>query len=262
MRLLGLVIAFQSVMFGCVGVSNDQQLEGVWKGTLISLPADHSFSQSWYERKVGNINVGTSKQRTVNDLVQTNAKIPTVIFMHPCSGDMRNYPDILIRAAFAVFTPDSFARGSHRYEACDSYLSRPQVMKWRHEEIRHTLMRLRDIRWVDQRNLFLVGFSEGGAATALYSGDEFNAYVIIGWSCVSPFPDTDGVRIPSAKPVLALRGELDPYLRGHCGQQMYGRANSRSIVYKGLGHPVILYRDDNKAKETIIKFLKSHLDGG
>lgn len=131
----------------------------------------------------------------------------------------------------------------------------------RRAEVRDALRRLAELPWVDSRNLFLAGHSEGGIATAMYSGDEFNAYFIAGWTCRSPNPQFDRIHAPRDRPVLAVLGGSDPYYigtinDGNCGSRLKGRPDSRSIVLPGVGHDVASAPD---VIPTLIDFFKAHV---
>jgi len=195
---------------------------------------------------------------------QGDRPLPTVIFLHGCSGYREGayqaaYPRALARAGFAVFIPDSFARPD-RVQACGNV--RIDTVDLRRAEVRETVRRLRRIPWVDQRNLFLAGHSEGGIATAMYDGGEFNAYFIAGWTCRSTNPEFDRIHAPTSKPVLAVVGDSDPHHmhanQGHCGESfgLFRNRQSRSIVLKGFGHEVSEQPD---TIPTLIKFFQANI---
>ncbi|BBK41749.1 hypothetical protein STVA_17690 [Allostella vacuolata] len=190
---------------------------------------------------------------------------PAVIFLHGCTGfsgakSQAQYPPALARAGFAVFVPDSFARGPARQPVCGNV--RSDTIALRHAEVESTLAHIRRLPWVDQKNLFLAGHSEGGIATAMYDGGEvFRAYFIAGWSCSSTNPDFARIHAPRARPVLAIIGANDSLQVGtareghHCGMRMSGRSDSRSIVLPGIGHEAT---DHYSTLPTLIEFFSKH----
>ncbi|MGH9892014.1 MAG: dienelactone hydrolase family protein [bacterium] len=191
-------------------------------------------------------------------------QLPTVIFLHGCTGftegySQASYPRGLAEAGFVVFVPDSFARPD-RVRVCGNI--RIDTVELRREEVAITLEQIRKLPWVDQRNLFLAGHSEGGIATAMYGGGEFNAYYIAGWTCRSRNPDFDRLHIPARKPVLSIVGDTDPYYiargRGHCGERFgpWVGKGSRAVVLKGIGHEVT---DDPATLPTLIEFFRANL---
>jgi hypothetical protein len=145
-------------------------------------------------------------------------------------------------------------------QACGNV--RINTVDLRRAEVRETVHRLREIPWVDQRNLFLAGHSEGGIATAMYGGGEFNAHFIAGWTCRSTNKEFDGIHAPASKPVLAVVGDNDPYYRyanqGHCGERfdLLRNRQSRSIVLQGFGHEV---SEHPETIPTLVKFFQANI---
>jgi poly(3-hydroxybutyrate) depolymerase len=141
--------------------------------------------------------------------------LPTVLYLHGCTGfdyshdgTMGGWAQTLTTAGYAVAMPTSFAR-EYRPRSCDQTTHTSglamEVMDMRLEELECALKQLRTSSWVDQRNLFLMGHSEGGITVARWSGVGFNGHIISGWTCTAPvFPSFDGVRAPLATPVLAI----------------------------------------------------------
>ncbi len=190
-------------------------------------------------------------------------KRPTVIFAHGCTGLGRGnlrYMRFLARAGYAVIAPDSFAR-RYRPETCDPSRHRGikgaphrRVSRMRQEEIHHAEYRVRRIRWVDRKNLFLAGHSQGGTAVAAYEGDEFSAHVISGSVCWR------GVRMPIGTPALALYSKDDPWRRGRPADSCLRKARARGVnmafhLFEGRAHN--LSRNE-KARRLILDFLNRH----
>ncbi len=190
-------------------------------------------------------------------------KRPTVVFAHGCTGLGRGnlrYMRQLARAGYAVIAPDSFAR-RYRPETCNPSQHRGikgaphrRVNQMRQEEIHHAAYRVRRIPWVDQKNLFLMGHSQGGTAAASYEGDEFNAHVISGSVCWR------GVRSPRGTPILALYSEDDPWRRGRPADSCLRKARRRGVnmefhLFGGRAHN--LSRNDT-ARRLILDFLGRH----
>lgn len=198
--------------------------------------------------------------------------LPTVLYLHGCTGfdyshdgTMGGWAQTLTAAGYAVVMPTSFARG-HRPQACDpaTYTIRTElgieVVDMRLEEIGYALTQLRTLAWVDQRNLFLMGHSEGGVTVARWGGSEFNGHIISGWTCTHRSnPLFDGVRAPLATPVLAIAFESDPWWRGplagSCASKFGGRKDARQVVLPGSGHETASYRE---ARAAALQFLRAH----
>ncbi len=212
-------------------------------------------------RADGQLIEGEMRHRFVRErLARLAGKRPTVIFAHGCAGLGRGnlrYMRLLARAGYAVIAPDSFAR-RYRPETCLPSQRRPvpgapfrRVGQMRQEEIRHAAHRVRNVPWVDRRNLFLMGHSQGGTAVAAYAGDEFRARVISGSTCGR------GVRIPPGTPVLALYSKDDPWRRGRPADRCLRRAGRRGLemefhLFEGRAHNLSRNR---AARRLILDFL-------
>ena len=194
-------------------------------------------------------------------------RLPTVIYLHGCTGlgDL-DFLKRLAAAGFAVIAPDSFAR-RYRPLQCDPKSKTGGhnlfVYEFRLAEIAFAVQRAVELAWVDRRNLFLIGSSEGGVAVALYRGDEFNARVIAQWTCHGA-PIVRGIAAPPGEPILAIVHRDDPWYApdrtrgqgGDCGRFMERGPASRSIVLAGGGGHDVFKDPSNVA--TILAFLNRH----
>lgn len=189
---------------------------------------------------------------------------PTVLYMHACTG--RGSQDefwarTLADAGYAVVMPDSFAR-QYRRANCDPFTQTvggfPQATDFRQEEIAFAMDRLREQPWVDARNLFLMGHSEGGLAAALWPSPGFKGVIISGWMCTyRTHPAYDGLRTPLQTPVLAIEFETDPWFEntpasGSCGPLLARRPRSRLLTLPGRGHHTDSYE---AARQAVLEFL-------
>lgn len=190
---------------------------------------------------------------------------PVVLYLHGCTGiGNRAFLAALASAGFAVIAPDSMAR-KFRPLQCNPRDKTGgfnlYVYEFRLSEIAYALDRMRALDWVDRRNLFLIGTSEGGVATALYRGAEFQGRVIAQWTC-NGAPIVRGIAAPPGEPILAMVRADDPWYdpartqgqRGHCGEFMGARPGSDSIVLaRKAGHNVF---EDPANVRTILSFLE------
>lgn len=174
-------------------------------------------------------------------LAERDAPLPVVIYAHGCSGHY-NATNVVGRFlasnGYLFIGPDSFARqdkptscvpenrvgGLHR-----------AVLGWRQAEIRHALDEARALPSVAEDALFLMGFSEGGIATATFAGAPLAGRIVEGWTCHAGWGEYRGLRAPADEPLLALVAKDDPWfrlpvLRGDCGAFMAGRSDSLSVV--------------------------------
>jgi dienelactone hydrolase len=199
------------------------------------------------------------------------ARLPTVIYLHGCSGidELSEREGALLAASgYAVIMPDSFAR-ERKPKSCDvgsrtGGLHRG-VLGWRQDEAMNALDGARALPWVDAGNLFLMGFSEGAVTTATLGPTGVKARIVEGWTCHAGWPEYAGLSAPEDEPVLALVGARDPWFRlpvlqGECGAYMDRGNGSRSIVFEAP-HPLA---DDHylswhgEAGGAIIAFLNRH----
>ena len=104
------------------------------------------------------------------------------------------------------------------------------------EELELALIEIRNLPWVDQDRVFLMGISEGGRVVATWAGGEFVGHIIIAASC-----NAEQNQIPAApknQPVLAVVGELDDWAYQSRCQTSTHASGSKSVVIKGAGHGV------------------------
>lgn len=116
-----------------------------------------------------------------------------------------------------LVAPNSFARRlRHPNIAPDSLDtgSFPLADLYRRAELLFAYQQLHSLEWVDQSRIILSGFSEGGAAVALWGGaTNCCAALITSWSCSAPthWAWANGLRIPETTPTLVLMAEHDPW---------------------------------------------------
>lgn len=182
-------------------------------------------------------------------------KHPVIIYAHGCAGlDQRNLEPF--RKLAVVVAPNSFARPNRRKD-CGLRSDTKGISMMRRAEVKHTVDRLKTYPWVDPDRIILAGFSEGGSTTALYSGDEFKARIILGWVCTSGDPWWSGIRASNQTPILAVVGLEDEYSQGdrygtHCGRSFGLRPKSKSIVIPGATHNIITLPQTQEAIEEFV----------
>ena len=256
--LLALALAVAGCKTTGTTVGTTAEVDRVWENALAEIPMlEHYMGWQWY--------------KPVGDLPAEDVEgvWPLVIYMHGCSGgDPGPLSKALLRAGFAVITPDSLDRLNYD-GSCD-----PDRHRWglrrdapaiRTADLGHTIRQVKGLSWVDTRNVFLVGQSEGGGVVAAFnsSGPELSvrARVIGGTDCRYL-----GFQAPRSEPVLAILGSEDPTfwssggVDGTCGRYMYNDNGSRDVFYTtGLAsamHDQLSYYPPTR--DLVVAFLLEH----
>ena len=260
-------------------IGNPSELKRTWDAAIIYLP-DDGLEIPFAEKLLGPD--GTSALELImkgaveqGDLARMpkNKRYPVIIYLHGCTGLYSHDTDSGIFLASqlnaVVIQPDSFAR-EYRPTNCNPRAKsggtfRPAV-RFRIEEANYAIREARKFSWVDSENVFLMGFSEGGYATAKFTGEPVNARIIEGAPCHAGWPDWNGLDAPESEPVLSLLAQKDPWYQAarhrgkDCGSKMSKTNGSRSIVVtKGPyanGHAVLM---DPDIKAAVKEFFKANL---
>lgn len=196
-------------------------------------------------------------------------KHPVVILMHGCTGitqEERSWASHITKLGYIVVMPDSFARPG-RVSNCNAIDKKsswafPMADKYRQEEIAYTLERLQSVSWADSQNIFLMGHSEGGRASALAAHSGFKGKIISGWTCTHIFGDWHGINGSKDTPMLAVAYLNDPWRGGamnqaRCIDQAVEIRSFTQVDLDGWGHATSW---DNKAKEAVRNFLVKNLN--
>lgn len=206
---------------------------------------------------------GRSSKISINE-ISLKSPHPVVIYLHGCSGIAPNHGgrwgEHMSSWGFVVILPDSMARPGRRSN-CEqrsfSTGSFPQAHTYRQEEIRYAIEQLKKHSWADVANVFLFGHSEGGVATATYTGDFFKGLIISGWSC------SGGIYGPQRIPVLAVAFEQDPWFYGtswggRCSNGLFGKRDLVRVDIPGKGHDTVWVKE---ARDAVFEFLKKYTTG-
>lgn len=196
--------------------------------------------------------------------IAAEKKIPLVIYLHGCAGfgSASNHDiNFLLNNGYAVLAPNSFAR-KYKPQSCDpnTYTGgfHRGVLYFRLAEATYAHEAAKNLPWVDKRNIFMMGFSEGGITTAQYRRGGLAGRIILGWTCNSGVPEKRGISGPRDEPILAVVASNDPWFRdpsysGHCGNWTSFRRNVESVVVNVNFHHV---QSLPEVKEKILKFLE------
>lgn len=233
------------------------ELERTWAGATVAVPV------SRYDPDLEDI--GGSMRANEADLLsmELDAKIPTIVFLHGCSGLHGVYRislNFLRDQGYAVIAPDSFSR-AYKPQSCDwrtkSAGLHLGVVGFRLAEAEYAINRAKQFPWVDPDRIVLMGQSEGGLTTANYSADGIAGKVVLGWTCQIPWPPLSGLDGPEDLPVMSVvsgrdRWFQDWYVKGHCGEDMGGFADATSVVLDSRSHHVMRLPE---ARDAVADFL-------
>ena len=158
--------------------------------------------------------------------------------MHGYSGPNLVVVGDFLKLGYVTVAPHSLARARRRVH-CAVGSDKKRIMGLRFQEAACAATMLKDLPWVDANKLILAGFSEGGVTAALFSGNEYAARIILGWTCTGGESWWNGIRGSSNTPVLSVVGSSDHYYqnKSNAGQcRVYNRPKSKSVVLENSGH--------------------------
>lgn len=238
-------------------------MERVWHAALVRIP-----------RPGGGYVSTTVKELHTQDLGDIG-KLPTVIFLHGCSGIWTGTYlriDFLAANGYAVIAPPSMARKKYP-KSCQPENYRGgfyrYTLKMRQFDAGYAIENAKTLPWVDASRVFLMGLSEGAITAATFRSKSGNASVrariVEAWTCHATWSEYRGIHAPAGEPVLTLLAVNDPwfqnpYTRGECTGYVNRRKDgSKSIVYTqgSLSQKHALLEDEGVQAE-VLKFLKVH----
>jgi dienelactone hydrolase len=196
-------------------------------------------------------------------------KLPVLIYLHGCAGihpphDIA-WAKMIAEQGFLVILPDSMARPNRRSN-CDPRLKGgtnnfPQAYAYRQQEISYALMQVQKNNWAENNNIFLMGHSEGGIATALSEHDGVSARVISGWTCTAKNnPKFTGIYSSKNIPVLAVASIDDDWRKGKPNEgRCIDSAPDHQITQVDLSGNEHGTYGSSVARNAVIKFLKENL---
>jgi poly(3-hydroxybutyrate) depolymerase len=200
--------------------------------------------------------------------VVVDKKYPVLILMHGCTGitqEERSWANIISKLGFVVVLPDSFARPG-RVANCNAQSQKsswafPLAEKYRQEEISYILEKLQTVNWSDKNNIFLMGHSEGGRASALSSHSGIKGKIISGWTCGNGLVNWYGINGEKNMPMLAVAYLNDPWRggllnRARCSDYAQDIISFTQINLDGQGHAT---SSNYVAKDHVKNFLVTNL---
>jgi dienelactone hydrolase len=197
--------------------------------------------------------------------------LPVVIHAHG-SGPFADqvFQKSITGAGYLFIAPNSHAaegRPTHDIPKSSTEIYEA-VHIFRQAEISYAIEKVLALPFVDKGNVFLVGSSEGGLATARYPGSEFKGRVVMGWTCEAGyFTDHPDIGAHPKDPFLNIVGYHDEYfgveaprskgrnITGNCARALAlsGFENSKVIIYPDGQH-------NNRKNQYIVSDVISFLD--
>lgn len=148
--------------------------------------------------------------------LNVDKKYKTLLYMHGSSGLYKGdiYRKFIVqKLGFVFFAPDSYRikdRPIYKSPAKESLYKK--VHKLRVAEISFNHEKIRKLNFVDNKNIFLMGNSEGGLAVAIYKASSFKARIVTAFSCESSyFYKNFKLGSKKSKPFLNIIGTHDEY---------------------------------------------------
>lgn len=135
--------------------SNINEMQRTWDTALVRIPkSDGTYLSA--------VMAELPKQ-----LTHSSNKYPTIIYLHGCASVWQGtYTrlNIFAKSGFAVIAPISFARKKYP-QSCDAYSSKGGMYRgtltMRQHDAGYAITKAKQLNWVDENNVFLVGHSQG-----------------------------------------------------------------------------------------------------
>ncbi len=172
-------------------------------------------------------------------------KIPLVLFMHGSSGLFKGdvYRKFITQKAKCIFfAPDSFRiKNRPTYKSPSTLKKYNKVHKLRQAEIRFNLKKL---DFIDKRNIFLMGHSEGGLACSIFKSKKFKGRIITSFPCENSY-FYQNFKLGSQKnePFLNIIGTDD---------QFFAKNSKFNKNYADVGDGSISLKKNRNAKVVIL----------
>jgi pimeloyl-ACP methyl ester carboxylesterase len=174
-------------------------------------------------------------------------------------------------AGYIFFAPNSYAledRPTYNIVAPHNFLEK--IHEFNLAEIDLFVKKLDELSFIDRDKMFLVGYSEGGVATARYSGVEFLGRVVLGWSCEANFfTNYPQIGAQLDDPFLNIIGRDDelfgkqsPLNRGYrvtgnCADALFKFTNAKVVILPNTTHNLL---KNPFLKDEILNFLNRYKD--
>lgn len=195
---------------------------------------------------------------------------PTLLYMHGSSGLYRGeiYRKYIVEElGFIFFAPDSYKiKNRPTYQSPAKTSAYAKVHKIRVAEIDYNHQKLKKLNFVDNKNIFLMGNSEGGLAVAIYKASSFNGRIVTAFSCESSyFYKNFKLGSKKDKPFLNIIGTHDEFfakntvlnkkykVKGNGIEKLKNYKNAKVVILPKAKHDLTT---NIYVKDEILNFLK------
>jgi hypothetical protein len=207
------------------------------------------------------------------DSVTSDKAFPAVVFLHGCGGitdHERRWAQHLKSEGFVAVFPDSLRipgrqRNCTQDPSFNGEFSNVLMSQLRPAEFAHTMSQLKNSSWVDQKNIFLMGHSEGAMAAYLIRDESVRGVVISGFPCSEGGALRGPLRAPLDTATLVVNWELDtsfarpgrPYIQ--CADRPFWRlrTSAAQVLLPGQGHPTGF---SPLARDAVTQFLRQSMN--
>jgi len=187
--------------------------------------------------------------------ITTDQIYPTLLYMHGSSGLYRGemYRKYIVEELGFIF----FAPNSHKIKNRPFYKSPTKkskytkVHKLRIAEIDYNYKKLSKLKFIDTQNIFLMGNSEGGLASAIFKSKKFSGRIITAFSCESSyFYKNFKLGSQKSEPFLNIIGTHDEF---------FSKDSKLNKDYKVTGNGIEKLKNYKNAKVVILPKAKHDL---
>ncbi|RXJ87750.1 hypothetical protein [Arcobacter sp. CECT 8985] len=198
-------------------------------------------------------------------------KYPVVFYMHGSAGLSygKKYKDAIVDENYIFFAPNSFKlKNRPTYKTPDKLKKYEEVHKVRVAEIFYNIKKLKEFDFIDFKNIFLMGSSEGALAAAKYSRNEFKGRIITAFACENGYYSNDfKIGAKKSDPFLNIIGTKDEFfsnnskfehnkVTGHCTNALLKYKNAKVVILPKTRHNVI---ENKYTIPEVLSFLKLHI---
>ena len=187
--------------------------------------------------------------------IKIDKKYKILLYMHGSSGLYKGtvYRKQIVEELGFIF----FAPASHRLNDRPIYISPAKqslyikVHKVRVAELHYNYKKLKKLKFVDKKNIFLMGNSEGGLATAIFKSNKFKGRIVTAFSCENTY-FYNKFKLGSKKdePFLNIIGTHDEF---------FAKDTKINAKYKISGNGIERLKNYKNAKVVILPKAKHDL---